>query len=343
MRRLKFLRTRRGRALFAAAAILAVSVAGCAPLREFISPAAPPVTGEWAALLDEIRSFERRIGFDATANFTDVVNDQAAYPFCGHASRLVLPWSYEDPAIRWYSADSESDCRAIAPEDDIYFRRLEAKGESETPITGAMLAGKLDRFIYLVIHEDCHDQFALPYGVEEALCDLVTHKAMITFAAQKYSFGSREQRSIRRYAINQAELVRATIAWHGRLEALYARYQRGEVAADALLRDRATMFGSAEQPLGFRKGELNNVSLASNMTYSRYYPLLEEVYDAQTGDLARTVAFFRQVDLAKPPPALVQGQKQIADTGSVEFLRAYESAIIDAVRAAVPGGLSKPF
>lgn len=338
MRRQLFSRTYRGWVRIAAALLAAATLAGCGALRDLLSPGVPAGTGEWAALLAEIRVFERGIGFAATANFKDVSNDQAAFPFCGLASPLVLPWSYEDRAIRWYNVDSESECRALAPGDDVFFRRLEAKAEAQTPVTRAMLAGKLDRFIYLVIHEDCHDQFTLPYGVEEALCDLITHKSMVAFAEQKYAAGSREQDAIRRYADNQTTLARATIEWYGRLETLYARYRQGGVTPDALLRDRTAIFGSAEKLLGFAKGELNNVTLASNMTYSRYYPALEVAYDAQARDLARTVAFFRKIDEAKPPAALLQKQQRFADTRSVEFLRAYESTIMDAVRAALPAG-----
>ncbi len=330
--------TQRRRIHFAAAALLAASLAGCGPLRELITPTAPAVSGEWAVLLDGIHSFERGIGFSATSNFADVSNDQVSFAHCGHVPRLILPWSYEDPAIHWGNADSESECRALAPDDDIYFRRLEAKGESETPVTRAMLAGKLDRFVYLVIHEDCHDQFNLPYGVEEALCDFITHQAMIVFAEQKYPAFSREQRAIRRYAETQAVLAHATIDWYRQLEALYARHQRGEISADALLRERATLFVSAEQPLGFGKGELNNVSLASNMTYSRYYPQIEEAFEMNGRDLARTVAFFRKLDAAKPLAAAVQKQQRIDDARSVEFLRAYESTIIEKLRAALRGG-----
>jgi hypothetical protein len=337
-----FLTARRNWLRFTAAVLLAAVLAGCGQLRELITPGAPAMSGEWAVLLDEIHAFERTIGFDATANFTDFVKDHPAYPICGHASRLVLPWSYEDPAIEWRDTESESECRARAPDDDIFFRRLEALGESETPVTSAMLAGKLDRFVYLVIHEDCHDQFALPYGIEEALCDFVTHKAMIAFAEQKYPAGTREQRSIRRYAETQASLVRATIDWYGRLEALYARYQRREIAPDALLRERAALFSIAEQPLGFGRGELNNVSLASNMTYSRHYPLMEFAFDASARDLARTVALFKKVDAAKPQAPMAQKQQYIADQRSVEFLRANENAIADAIREALNRGAGKP-
>ena len=47
----------------AVVAFLLALIAGCG------TPQAPGVTGEWAGLLDELRAFERRIGFADTRNF----------------------------------------------------------------------------------------------------------------------------------------------------------------------------------------------------------------------------------------------------------------------------------
>ena len=94
---------------------------------------------------------------------------------------------------------------------------------------------------------------------------------------------------------------------------------------------------AAERPLGFAAGALNNVSLASNMTYSRYYPQIEEAFAASGRDLARTVALFRKIDAARPTSATVQKQQRIDNVRSSEFLRAYENAVIGAMRAALRG------
>jgi hypothetical protein len=321
----------------AAALLLAFALAACGPLGELLSPSAPTVSAEWQDLLADLREFERSIGFRATANFAESAKDQASFSFCGHASPLTLPWSYEDPAILWSDTGDEAACRERAAGNDVFFRHLEAQGESATPVTAAMLAGKLDRFVYLVIHEDCHDQFELPYGIEETLCDFITHQAMMAFARARYAPGSGEQRAIVRYAETQAAMSHATIEVYARIEALYARQQRGELSIEALLREREAIYRAAERPLGFAAGALNNVSLASNMTYSRYYPQIDEAFVASGRDLARTVALFRKIDAARPAPATVQKQQRIDDVRSSEFLRAYENAVIGAMRAALRG------
>ena len=82
-------------------------IAGCG------TPQAPGVRGEWAALLTEIRVFERRMGFVDTPNFAAFSQEQGEYLFCGQASPLVLPYSYEDPVITWHESMTEEACLAL--------------------------------------------------------------------------------------------------------------------------------------------------------------------------------------------------------------------------------------
>ncbi|OGA56406.1 MAG: hypothetical protein A3F74_26285 [Betaproteobacteria bacterium RIFCSPLOWO2_12_FULL_62_58] len=319
----------------AVVALLAVLIAGCVQLREIFMPSAPGVTDEWAALLDEIRTFERRIGFRETDNFFDLSHEQEAFPFCGYASRFYLPYSYEDPAIRWLESVTEQECRELAHYADAYFGAVEALGESGTPVTPAMITGKLDRFLYLVMHEDCHDQFDLPYGIEEALCNLIAYKAMAVFSEEKFGSYARDNRAIRRYADAQSRLTRATISYYEQLATLYARHERAEISSDVLLRERTAIFKKAERALAWTRGELNNVGIASDMTYSRHYPFLESVFEALGRDLARTVAFFRHVDQIKPSGAAVMKRHHIATEKSLEFIRAYEAAVAETIKKAL--------
>ena len=68
------------------------------------------------------------------------------------------------------------------------------------------------------------------------------------------------------------------------------------------------------------------------MTYSRHYALIETVYEAQGGDLARTVAFFRRVDQQKPARAAVLKRLNLQSQISLEFVRAYEQAVVETIR-----------
>ena len=317
------------------AGFLIVIAIGCLEWRAFSSAPAPQVSSEWRALIADLRVFERSLGFAETRNFLTLTGEREAFPFCGQAPRDTLPYSYEDPAIRWVDVLTEAQCHAAGADADVFFGTVEAMGEISTPVTPSMLAGKLDRFVYLVIHEDCHDQFDLPYGIEEALCNVIAYNAMDRFSSEAYRWYSRESRAIKSYTGMQSTQTRATIQHYGHLHLLYARYQGAEVSSEYLLTERARVFASAERALGLDKGTMNNVVLANYMTYSRHYPFLERVFAVLGRDLVRTVEFFRHVDRIKPSREAILQREGLSETASVEFVRAYEKAVVAAVAQAL--------
>jgi hypothetical protein len=310
----------------AALALLVATIAGCTGVR---------VPKAWEPLLEEVRAFEQRIGFKKTATFVEFSEEQGRVPFCGHVSRLYLPYSYEDPAILWFDVATEQECRAHADGADVYFGTVEVLGEVGAAVSPEVLAVQLHRFLYLIIHEDCHEQFEFPYGIEEALCNLLAYKAMAAFSEEKYGAQAREYVAIQRYANAETERTRAIRTHYEQLAGYYAQYERKEMSVEALLKERARVFGRAERVLAWRRGSLNNVGMANEMTYSRHYPLLEGVYDALGRDLARTVAFFKRVDAIKPSPNEVMKKHGIADKDGVDFIRTYEAKIVGTIEKAL--------
>jgi len=327
------LNSRISKRLAALALAVAVAVtAGC-------GVSVPRQESRWTALLEEVRAFERRIGFSRTDNFLDLSKEEEAITVCGRASRLYLPYSYQDPAIQWRNSVTEQECRKGFEGSDIFYSKVEAWGEVGTPVTPSMLEGRLDRFFYLVIHEDCHDQFDLPYGVEEALCNVIAYKAMPVFSRERYGANSREHKVVSQYADRQEVLTRGTKASYEQLEKLYGRYGRKEVSAEELLRERAALFRKAEKALAWRRGALNNVGLANDMTYSRHYPLIESAYNALGRDLERTVALFKRVDEIKPSRQAVMKRHRITDEKGVELIRAYEAEVVNVIEQALAEAL----
>ena len=320
--------------LTAAVILLSLEGAGCTYLQDATTRLpGPRLYEQGAAVIGQIRAFERRIGFRETGNFVDLSEETESYPFCGFVSRLRLPYSYEDPAIHWADLDTEADCRELAgSEMDMYFGQTEAVGEEGTPVTTSMLAGSLVRFVYLVFHEDCHDQFKLPQGIEEPLCNVIAYNAMVANAAGGSPSGFLERVAMRRYAELESGRTHLAKAYYEQLQQLYLRYERKEVSAQRLLDERAGIFAGAERSLAWPQGSLNNVGIANDMTYSRHFPYLEGVFLALGRDLGRTVAFFRKVDAAKPSRASVMNRHRLQDEESVEFIRAYEAAVLATIR-----------
>jgi len=323
-------------ALVLAAAALCVAVfVGPARVHEMIFPT-PSVPADWQALLDAVRAFEQRMGFRATQNFKLRRDAAASYTTCVYVPRFTLPYSYQDPMIRWSDATDEQACRAAANGDDVYFTHVEAVGESATAMTQRILAGKLDRFLYLVIHEDCHDQFDLPFGFEEPLCNVLAYAGIAAFARKHYGWLTPERQAARRYVQRQARLTHAVVRYYGQIERLYARHARGRLTDEAALRARAYVFGAAERTLGWYRDTMSNVGLANEMTYSRHYPLIERVHRALGHDVAKTVAFFKAVDRAKPAAQTVLKAVGASDTSDIRFVRAYEAAIVETVLRELP-------
>ena len=86
-------------------------------------------------LVGDLRAFERTIGFVATKNFLTLTGERDSFPFCGQASRYTLPYSYEDPSIRWVDSLDEVQCHAVGSDADVFFGTVEAMGEIGTPVT----------------------------------------------------------------------------------------------------------------------------------------------------------------------------------------------------------------
>jgi hypothetical protein len=334
IRGVRWLRTARAAA---AAAVSVLVVLACS----VIAPS-PDVSTGWSALVTDIRGYQRSIGFRETGNFRDYSADQEGYPYCGYTPKLTLPYSYQDPAIRWLNVSSEEECRRIAGDADMFHGTSEALGEIGSPVTPSMLSGKLDRFVYLVIHEDCHDQFDLPFGIEEALCELISYRGMAEFAASRYRWYAGEGRAIRRYAEQQSGLSHATVGAYDELAAIYARHERGEITRAAALSQREAFFRRTARALQWNRGALNNVSLANNMTYTRHYALMESVYEFVGRDLSGMVRFFQRIDAIKPQRQAFLKQMGVPSDEDIRFVKAYEDALVLAIRRTMVSGAKLP-
>jgi hypothetical protein len=276
--------------------LLAIAGGGCVQ-RDTRDPRPTEEPGTpWQVVIAEAKAFTLRIGYVPTANFTSTSQDLHDFPFCGRVSRLVLPYSYEDPAIEWLEALSPEQCRSAAPAKDVYHGTSEAVGEVASPVTAAMIASGVPRMIYLVVHEDCHDQFTLPYGIEEPLCETIAYHAMKVIAAQPGPWTAAERQAIRDYAVRNAGQIPINLRYYQQVALLYERHARGELREAALLAERASVFARAETASGSPTGSINNVVLANRMTYARHYAFTERVFERLGSDLGRLVAFFQQVD-----------------------------------------------
>jgi hypothetical protein len=182
------------------------------------------------------------------------------------------------------------------------------------------------------VHEDCHDQFDLPYGIEEPLCNILAYAALRNFAKEQYGWLRAEYYVANRFANEGSTYARTTIRYYDRLASLYARHEKLSSSAETVLRERDPVLRRAGRALGWEDGAMNNVLLANAMTYSRHYPFLEDVFERLGRDIARTVELFRRVDAARPRTAELLKRHGLDSTESVDFLRAQETSVVDTAR-----------
>lgn len=321
-------------ALVSGAAAIALVLVACRQVQHASAPpVAPRSYAEVQALIDEVSVYERRIGFRETENFRRFSDERRSFPFCGNTPRLHLPYSYEDPSITWYEVESEEQCRSLADGTDVFFGHSEALGEIKVPVTPAMLAAPLARLIYLIVHENCHDQFDLPYGIEEPLCNVIAYGSLPAFAGEHYGLLRAEYYAVGLYAHGASTFAHTTILYYEELAALYAANTKLAAGSERnVTRKRADILKRAGRALGWGDGEMNNVLLANAMTYSRHYPFVAELFDALGRDVARMVALFREVDAARPTSDEVMRRHALKSTESVDYLRAHEASVVDTVR-----------
>ena len=321
-------------ALLAAAVVIAAVLVACRQVQHASAPpVAPRSYSEVQALIREVSVYERRIGFRETENFRRFSDERRSFPFCGNTPRFHLPYSYQDPSIKWYNVKTVDQCEAFEEDADVYFGHSEALGEIKSPVTPAMLSATIARLIYVIMHENCHDQFGLPYGIEEPVCNVIAYGSLPAFAGEHYGLLRAEYYAVGLYASNASTFAHTTIRFYEELGALYAANAKLAAGPDrVVLGKRADILKRAGRALGWGSAEMNNVLLANAMTYSRHYPFVEEVFEALGRDVARMVAFFREVDAKRPASEEVMQRHGLANTESVEYLRAHERSVIETAR-----------
>jgi hypothetical protein len=297
---------------------------------------APDLRTEWQSIVGDLRAFQKTFGFRETRNFQSVSEKMVENRFCGIVAKRYLPYSYEDPAVAWYEDLPQEECVPEHRGQDVYFGTREVLGEVSTPVTQSMLNGSLDRFVYLVIHEDCHDQFKQPYGIEEALCDVITHEAMKRYARQAPRASQAAWQTLISYAVHQTALSKETAVQFERVKAFFDEAKKNRMSDRRFLEQRAVLFADVERKIEWKPGDANNVTLAEAITYSRHYDRLEKIYLRLGGDLSAFVTHFQQLDPALAGIRRTLRRKGLTESRGAEYLHAYENAILDLAEQKLP-------
>ncbi len=255
-----------------------------------------PVTEEQRLeLIEEIKAFEKELGFLETENFKTYSPEIGAYDYLFYTSSTQLPYSLDDPAL--ISALGTRDSVSLDYQKyDAYFYSIPSVAGKGTPVTESLMQAPLPRFIQIIFHEDWHEQVNLSMGLEEPSAEIIGYAAALAFTGEKYGQNSPVHRTLKKHFENKLRESEVYGEYYTRLETLYAQYQEGKLSElDTLIRKARLLEAMGNELYGIWGGkpdQLNNAFIGFQMTYLRHLPLMYEVLEATDSDLIKTIQIF---------------------------------------------------
>ncbi|HEY81757.1 MAG TPA: aminopeptidase [Dehalococcoidia bacterium] len=277
-------------------------------------------------LVEEIKAFEKELGFEETENFKTYSDEVETYDFYFYTPRTTLPYSLDDPSLRYGTGKPQS-----APFDlkefDVFAYSVEAIAGVKTPVTRSLLRAPLARFIHIIFHEDWHEQIDSPLGIEEPTAEVVSYAASLRFAEEKFGRDSAVFKTLNQEFQKKLKESEIYQRYYDELSLLYSQFRSGKLSKKETLSRKSSLLQAMGDELkdlwGGKPAQLNNAFIAFQMTYFRHFPLMYQVFSATDYDLEKTIDIFRWV------PS--QGVK----FGSVEELKRIEAEVTDYLQSAL--------
>jgi len=285
---------------FIALVALAAGGLACASRARLLKPADSPR----AELVTSIKDFERRAGFEETANFSRRSNNAHVDYRCYYTGKLKLPPDYSKLKLR---RGTPAGCAVSEEKHDLFFYPVEAVAGGNTPLTRSLSSASPGRMLVVIPHEDFHNDSEVeewPTSIREAASTLIGFLTAAEFAKEHYGDSSDEYRQLAREAeifLRKAELVNR---YADLLTALYDARRSGSISKDAALEKKRELFTQLSTQCrqlpdarSFNKcpSALNNAGLAFDRTYTRHYPLLYQVHVRAGGNFEETLSLLRSL------------------------------------------------
>ena len=267
-------------------------------------------------LVGALKDLEKTLGFRKTGNFRRPSNETVADYRCYYTGKLELPESYEGLKL---STGTKDGCTLDTAKFDVFFYPIEAVGSGDTPLTSALQHASTERFLVVVPHEDFHgseDLQKLPATLNEAASTLIGFLTAGEVAREKFGADSEVYRNLLREP--QLFLQKAAIvnSYHAQVGQLYAEVQSGQMPEAEALAQKERLFQEIHQscqaispnPRSFNKcpAANNNAGLAFDETYTKYYPMMYELYGAKGQNLTATINALKRALASKSEAEALQ-------------------------------------
>ena len=273
---------------------LAVVVSACKPAATSTSLS----ENERLELVKEIKAFQKKLGFDPTENFASYSDKKEAYDYYFYAPVADLPYSLDDPTLKYgegTARTSSIDTRKY----DVFYYSIPALAGISTPITKSLLESPLHRFIFIVFHEDWHEQIKSPLGIEEASGELMGYVSSLLFTEERFGRDSEVYATLDRELTNKLKESRVFQSYYEKLAALYAEHRSGKVTEAETLSRKSQLIRSLDDDIygvwGKRRDQLNNAFISFQMTYYRHLNLMHDVFSASNSDIMVTIEVLRGI------------------------------------------------
>ncbi len=272
----------------------AVAVFACVSAAVLAQDPGPP-----GGVIGGMKRFEEAQGIKPTGNFERRSGKPAASYRCYFTGKLELPQSYDELELRQTKGQA---CEIDETRYDVFYYAIEAVASGNSPVTENLEKAPIERVLMVVPHEDLHDARELkdlPSAIGEAAATLMGFHTAAAFALERYGAESATYRNLAREAelfLRKSEIVNRRFE---ELQSLYAGVREGRTTPESALAAKAKTFAGLHReclairpaPSSFNAcpAALNNAGLAFDFTYTRYYPLIHQVYVALGRDFHSTL------------------------------------------------------
>lgn len=250
-------------------------------------------------LISAVKHLEKKLGFQRTKNFHKQTSQSAVAYRCYYTGKLELPDSYA--SLRLVQG-SKAGCPVDAGKYDVFFYPMDAMGSGKSPVSATLEHESVERFLVVVPHEDFHaarELRALPASWGEASATLIGFLTAGEVARQKFGEKSDVYQNLElepELFARKAEIVNR---YHAQLSQLYAAARAGRISEADALAQKQQAFEKLHQecsaitpgPKSFNRcpAANNNAGLAFDETYTKYYPIMYQVYLTEGRALKPTI------------------------------------------------------
>jgi predicted aminopeptidase len=250
-------------------------------------------------LVSAVKNVEKKLGFRRTKNFYKNSAESAVAYRCYYTGKLELPDSYSGLQLL---AGTRSGCTVDTQKYDVFFYPMDANASGKTPVSSALAHESMERFLVVVPHEDFHankELRKLPDTWGEASATLIGFLTATEVARQQFGEKSEVYQNLCREPELFSRKAETINQFHSRLCQLYASERAGLISEHDALEQKQHAFDELHQacmaispmPKSFNRcpAAMNNAGLAFDETYTKYYPLMYQLYLAKGRELKPTL------------------------------------------------------